>query len=316
MRVDIVRDTALVILLQVFERGAYLSIALDNALRRRRLSARGRRFLTQLVYGTVRHKLLCDHVLERIVHQPLEKLPRSIHAILRMGVFQSLFCAQVTRPAMVHTSVDLTKKRGHSGTVRLVNAVLRRVPESLDDIRFPDAAHDRISYLSVRHSIPQWLVEHWIEEHGEATAAALCEAANVRAPTTLRANTLTTTPEKLIGDLGRKDCVAEKRTPIPEEVTLLEGEPPARSHLFRNGHFLVQDPASMLVPHLLEPRPGERVLDLCAAPGGKTTHLAQLAGGRAQVVAMDVYARQRRLVRENVTRLKIPDIALLCGDGR
>ncbi len=315
MGVDSVRNAAIGVLLRVFERDAYLNIALDKALRRHKISERSRRFLTQLVYGTVRHKLLCDFVLEKQVHQPLDGLPHPILAVLRMGVFQSLFCAQVTHPAMVHTSVDLARKRGHAGTARLVNAVLRRVPQSVEEIRFPDPERDRARYLSVRYSMPQWLVERWLAERGRDGAEALCEAYNAQAPVTLRANTLKTSPEQLVARLTKTGWVATQQPDIPEAVTVLEGPAPARSKLFQQGHFMLEDAASMLPPHLLEPQAGELVLDMCAAPGVKTTHLAQLAAGRAEVVAMDVHPAKLRLIQENVGRLGMPGITVMCGDG-
>lgn len=316
MDIDIVRDTAVSVLLRVFQHDAFLSIALDKALGRDKLSDRGRRFMTQLVYGTVRHKLLCDHVLTPLTRQPLNDLPAPILAILRMGVFQALFCRQVTFPAMVHTSVDLARRRGHAGTARLVNAVLRRVPESLDAVVFPDRAQKPAQYLSVRHSMPEWLVREWINEYGFERAESLCDALNAEAPASLRVNTLAVAPERLLESLRKKDFAAEHRTPIPEEITVLDGPPPAKSKLFQAGQYLMQDPASMLPPHLLKPQPGDRVLDLCAAPGAKTTHLSQLTDGRANITAMDIHAGKLGLVRENVQRLALPDINLVCGDGR
>ena len=315
MSVDIVRDTAINVLLRVFEDGAYLSIALDKALRRRAISERGRRFLTQLVYGAVRHRLLCDYVLERLVRDPLDKLPPAILNVLRMGVFQSLFCSQVTFPSMVHTSVDLAKRRGHAGLAKLANAVLRRAPQSLDEIGFPSRDQDPAAYLSVRYSMPRWLVDGWIGEFGEASTAALCRASNEEAPSTIRVNTLKTTPEMLAAALAKHGCAAEKRTPVPEELTLTGGQPPARLGLFREGHFIIQDAASMLPPHLLEPEGHEWILDLCAAPGGKATHIAQLGRGQSQVVAMDVHPAKLGLVRESCGRLGVPGVALVCGDG-
>ena len=314
MAADPVRDAAVGVLLRVFEHGEFLDRALDRTLRRRKVSDRGRRFLTQLAYGTVRHRLLCDYVLGVLLHQPLDELPAPIRAILRMGVFQSLFCRQVTFPSMVHTSVDLAKRRGHAGTARLVNAVLRRVPQGLDDVELPSAA-DRVRYLSVRYSIPEWLVGEWLSEHGDDGAEKLCEAAASEAPVTLRTNTLKTTPAELMAALGKAGCVTEKRTRIPEEITVVMGAAPARSKLFGQGDFLVQDGASMLAPHLLEPQAGERVLDVCAAPGGKATHVAQVTQGKATVVAMDVQPGKLGLVKDNAERLGTPGIALLAADG-
>jgi len=312
---DIVRDTAVHVLLRVSDSDAYLNIALDKSLRRRVISERGRRFLTQLVYGTVRHQLLCDFVIARLLRDPIDKLPPAIRSILRMGVFQSLFCSQVTFPSMVHTSVDLAKRHGHPGLAKLANAVLRKAPQSLEDIAFPSRERNLPHYLSVRHSMPRWLVDEWIAEFGAETTEALCTASNEEADATVRVNMFKTTPEQLIADLAKQECAAEKRTPVPEELTLTGGLPPARVKLFREGSFIIQDTASMLPPHLVEPQPHEWVLDLCAAPGGKTTHLMQLARNEAFVAAMDIHAGKLHLVRENVERLGIAEPALVCGDG-
>lgn len=315
MPVDLVRDAAIDVLLRVFERGMYLDRALDKTLRRKQMADRGRRFLTQLVYGTVRHKLLADHVLAGICTQPLKKLPAPIHTILRMAVFQSLFCDQVTHPAMVHTSVDLAKRRGHAGTARLVNAVLRRAPKSLDAVKLPDREADFAAFLSVRYSLPPWLVSLFREEWDDEAAEAMARLAAEQAPIYVRTNTLKSTPEALVERLRKAGVAAVKTTRVPEEVTIAENTPPLRTKCFQDGHFLVQDVASMLPPHLLEPKPGERVLDLCAAPGGKTTHLAQLAGDEAMIVAMDRTDHRLFKVLENADRLGIGGIDVVCGDG-
>ncbi len=315
MSADPVRNAAIDVLLRVFEQGAYLDAALDRTLSRKTFPPRGRRFLTHLVYGTVRHRLLCDYVLEQVVEQPLEKLPRPIHAVLRMGVFQALFCAQVPTPAMVFTSVELAKRRGHAGTARLANAVLKRVPASVDQVRLPDPAREPARYISVRHSLPEWLATRWLDELGFEGAEARAAAINVPAPVTLRVNTLRTTPDALRTRLEQSEYTVTKSTPIPEELTIVGDEPPARSKRYSEGEFFMQDPASMLPAHLLAPEAGWRVVDLCAAPGGKTTHLAQLAGDDADIVAMDPHPRKLMRVAENADRLGIGGIGLVCADG-
>jgi len=312
---DVVRDAAIAVLLRVFEQGAFLDRVLDGAIARTKLSARGRRFLTQLVYGTVRHNLLCDFVIESMLRQPIDKLPKPILTILRMGVFQSLFCDQVTHPAMVHTSVDLAKKWGHAGTARLVNAVLKRAPQSLQDVRFPDPERDPARHLSVRYSMPLWLVQRWAETYGRDVARTLCETSNTEAPTTVRVNTLRTTSEKLARLLAKTGFAVEKRTCVPEELTCAGVAPTARAKAFQAGYYVLQDPASMLAAHLLEPQAGERILDMCSAPGGKAGHIAQLTHDDARLVAMDIHARKLRRVRQNAERMNLRSLSLLCGDG-
>lgn len=316
MPVDLVRDAAVDVLLRVFERGVPLDVSLDKTLHRKQFAERGRRFLTQLVYGTVRHKLLCDHVLRKLCQQPIEQLSPPIHAILRMAIFQALFCNQVTTPAMVHTSVELAKRRGHAGLARMTNAVLRKAPASLDDVKLPARERSLARYLSVRYSLPPWLVDLWIREQGESAAEAVCAASNEQALTSIRVNTLKTAPEVLAENLGRSEINAAKRTSIPEELTLIDGGNGLRTKWFQQGCFMLQDPASMAVAHLVEPQPGESVLDLCAAPGGKTTHLAQITGGKAQITACEVEWKRLGPIRENIERLETPGIRIVCADGK
>ena len=315
MPADPVRDAAVAVLLRVFERRIFIGVALDKTFRRKRFSVRGRRFLTQLVYGTVRHKTLCDHVLRTICTQPLENLPRPIHAVLRMAIFQALFCNQVTTPAMVHTSVDVAKKRSHAGIARLVNAVLRRAPADIADVALPDPAQDGAAYLTTLYSMPRWLVRAWIDEYGFDEAEALCAASNVEARPTLRVNMLKTNRETLAKQLNAAGYPVAAGPSAPEELTVTEGGVPIKAKLFQEGHFTIQDPASMLVAHLVEPQAGELVLDMCAAPGGKCTHLAQLADGGARIVAMDSAPYRLDRIQENIARLETPGISLVTGDG-
>ena len=316
MPIDPVRDAAIDVLLRVFDaRQMHLDASLDKTLRRKNISDRGRRFLTQLVYGTVRHQLLCDHILRGICTQPLEKLPLPIHAILRMALFQSLFCDNVTPPAMVHTSVDLAKKRGHAGTARLVNAILRKAPKDMEAVRLPDPEMKYHRYLSVRHSIPPWLITLWEEQFGADQLETICEIINTPAPTCLRCNTLKEDSAALQERLAKSEIITRKSTPIPEELTFVEGKPPLRSKWFQDGYFIMQDPASLLPSHLLEPRPGERILDLCAAPGGKSTHIAQLANCEAIIAALDSNPRRIAPILENRERLGLQNLWPVVGDG-
>lgn len=312
MPVDAVRDAAVDVLLRVFERQVHLDVSLDKTLRRKTMSERGRRFLTQVVYGTVRHLGLCDFVLKPLLHQPAEKLPMPIRTILRMGVYQGLFLQQVTRPAMVHTSVDLAKKRGHAGTAKLVNAVLKRVPASLDDIGWPE---DPVKRLGARYSLPAWLVGLLVDEYGLEEAEAWAAASAKEAPIALRVNTLAHSPDELRETLARAGANASSQTPIPEELTIEGSGVPVKSKLLAEGAFLVQDPASMLAAHLVEPQHGDWVLDMCAAPGGKSTHLAALVANNAVVVANDAQPGRLERVRENAGRLGARCVISMCSDG-
>lgn len=314
MPVDVVRDAAIDVLIRVFERGMHLDLSLDKTVRRRgdQIAERGRRFLTQLVYGTTRHVTLCDHVLRKLCSQPLEKLPLPVLLVFRMGVYQSLFCNQVTHPAMVHTSVELARKRGHAGLAKVANAVLRKCPQTMDEVRLPDPAKDLERYLVVRYSLPKWIATMWLEEFGAVEAQRLAEASNVQAPTCLRVNPLRTTRETLQKDLENSGILTQPETPLPMELTVLSGDGLTRSKRFQQGHFTIQDPASMLPALLMEPAAGEWILDVCAAPGGKAVHMAHEAQNEAHIVAMDASPWRMQRVVENAERL---DAALWCVAG-
>ena len=316
MPVDHVRDAAIDVLLRVFDKGDFLDQAVDKKLSKVDFAPRGKRFFTHLVYGTVRHAVLCDHVLKTIVKQPLASLPRPIITIMRMGIFQSLFSSQVTFPAMVHTSVELAHKKGHAGTAKLVNACLRRAPKSLDEITLPSPEEDLPAYLACRYSMPRWLVDRWIGEFGADGARGLCEVSNEETEGSIRCNTLLCSMDELIKRLDNLEFKVEKRTIVPEELTLTSGGQLSSTPVFREGLFFQQDPASMLPSHLLQPEPGDRVLDMCAAPGGKATHLAQLSNNQAMIVASDLAYRRLRRLRENTVRLETSSVQVMCGDAK
>lgn len=315
MPVDVVRDAAVDVLLRVFERQTHLDVSLDKTLRRKAMSDRGRRFLTQVVYGTVRHLGLCDFVLGPLLHQPAEKLPPPIRTILRMGVYQGLFLHQVTRPAMVHTSVELAKKRGHAGTAKLVNAVLKRAPDSLESIAWPNLEERTEDYIASRYSLPRWLSALLLNELGRDEALAWVAASAEEAPVALRVNTPMGSVADVQAIMARAGVAASKRTPVPEELTLEGGGVPVRSKLLAEGSFLMQDPASMLAAHLVEPQPGQWVLDLCAAPGGKATHMAALTENSSTIVANDVSVTRLERVQENAARLRSTRVVPLASDG-
>ncbi len=315
MAVDPVRAGAISILLRVLNEGKHTDVLLDRKLSRGRFSPQGGRFLTHLVYGVVRHKLLCDHVLSGICEQPLDQLPPPVLMVLRMGVYQQFFCDNVTRPAMVHTSVDLAKHHSHPGLARLVNAVLRRVPDTLDAVSLPDRHEHFMEYLRVRYSMPRRLVRRWIHLYGQEGAERFCAACNIPAPMTLRVNTLLTDSATLAGNL-KKAGIAVSRPCEALEALQVEGTGnPLKTPWFKRGHFMVQDLASMLPAHLAAPKQGTRALDLCAAPGGKTTHLAALSNNEACIVAQDRYWGRLARIRENCARLGVSGVHTVCADG-
>lgn len=315
MPVDSVRDGAIDILLRVFNEDAHLDTLIDRKLKRGRFSPQGARFLTHLVYGVVRHKLLCDYILSSCCDVPLDRLPEPMLMILRMGVFQQLFCETVTRPALVHTSVELARRRSHAGLAKLVNAVLRRIPNSLEEAGFPDKATAFTDYLRIRYSMPRRLVRLWIDLFGKEGAEDFCSVCNEPAPLMLRVNTAVTDVETLAKNLQRSGLLVSRPFEFLEALQVKGGPNPLQTQWYKQGHFIVQDAASILAARLVGPEPTDTIVDMCAAPGGKTTHMATLSGNLAHIFALEKYWGRIAKIRENVCRLHSQHVHIVCGDA-
>jgi 16S rRNA (cytosine967-C5)-methyltransferase len=268
----------------------------------------------QLSYGTIQRKGTLDHLVERFSGRELEKLDAAVLTALRLGLYQIVYLGGVADYAAVGESVELAKQ-AHSAGHGLVNAVLRRATaearaavKSLPDGTAAEAA--------LRHSHPVWIAERWWEQLGRPEAVALMKRDNEPAESAARANTLRTTPDEVIAELA-DEGVAARRDPLVEEAVVFEQPYDVHgSALFAGGQVMPQARASMLVAHAVDPQPGERVLDLCCAPGAKTTHLAALMQDDGEIVAVDIDPGRVRAVIANCERLGVTCVDARVGDAR
>jgi 16S rRNA (cytosine967-C5)-methyltransferase len=293
------------VLRRVFEQGAYA----DRALHReaRDLDARERAFAMQLAYGTVQRRLSLDHMIEQLA-RPVDDLDPPTLAALRLGLYQLAFLDGGGAHAVVGESVELAKS-GHGGGHKLVNAVLRRAARELP--RLP--SDDTPAGAAVAHSYPPWLVELWWGIYGAADTRALLRRGNEAAEVALRANALVTTAAELAAALPVATHAAGDDLP---EGLVVEGPFDAHGHeLWRTGAYATQSRAAMLVARALDPRPGERVLDLCAAPGGKTTHISALMGATGAVVAVERHAGRADAMRRTCERMRATNVTVEVGDA-
>jgi len=316
--VDPVREAAFRSLRRVTEKTGYANIVVDATLERHNWSDRDRKLYTTLVYGTLRHRGLIDWVLAQRIGR---KFPRKIHppilTVLRMGAYQILFLSRTPKYAVVDESVSLARRHGHAGSAGLVNAVLRAMPRDPDAVELPDKGENPALYIATRYSHPLWLVERWIQAWGIDRTERLCAANNAVAPLTVRANTLKAGIEQLEERLRAERVSVRKNTEVPEELEIVGSPRPVRAlRSYRDGLFHIQDASSMCASHLLAPNPGETVVDLCAGPGGKTTHLAQLMHNEGTIYAMDMKLHKLRLIRENCSMLGATIVHCLQGDAR
>jgi len=311
------RELALRTLMLMEKRQAFSNIALSRALAETGTGEGAEAALaTELLYGVLRWMGAIDYIIDRYSRYPVAKLTLPIRNILRLAVYQVYFLSRIPSYAAVDEAVRAAKRYGHRGTVGLVNAVLRRLPPDMDDNEWPDRQAEPVAYLSTRQSHPAWMVERWISAYGFEGALSICRANNEHPPLTLRTNVLRTAPDKLRCSLAEKGYhVADGRL-FPEALNLAEGIGLWSTPEYAEGLFQPQDEASMCVAHALSPLPGQSVLDLCSAPGGKSTHVAEMMADTGHVLSVDINAARLGLVRANAVRLGIGIIDTLQLDAR
>jgi 16S rRNA (cytosine967-C5)-methyltransferase len=289
------RACAYAVIRRVFEQDAWADRALHGEARRLRLDARDLALATQLSYGTVQRVATLDHVIGKLADRPPARLDKPVLAALRLGVFQLTFLDRVPAHAAVGEAVELAKRDAPRGA-GLVNAVLRRAAREARTLisALTDATP---AQAALAHSHPEWIAELWFETYGAETARALMQADNQPAEAVLRANTLRTTPEQLQARL-------DVPTRLDGDALILEapfdtfGAPE-----WEQGLLMPQSRAAMKVAEILAPQPGDTVLDLCAAPGGKTTHLAALMRNEGTIVAVERHQGRAEALRRTAARM-------------
>ena len=297
MRAAPARACALAVLRRVFEDGAWADRALHAEVARRGLEPRDRALAMRLAYGAVQRRATLDHLIEILARRPAASLEPLVLAGLRLGLYQLAYLERVPAHAVVTDSVELVKA-GSPGGAKLVNAVLRRGAREARR-RVEALPEDTPAEAALRHSHPEWIAALWFSTLGPGPARALLAADNEPAESALRANTLRIGAPELA---GRLPVASRSAAGLPEGL-VLEGPFDAfASPLWEEGLFMPQSRAAMAVARLLGPEPGERVLDLCAAPGGKTTHLAALMQGRGSVVAVERHPGRADALRRTVAR--------------
>jgi 16S rRNA (cytosine967-C5)-methyltransferase len=280
---------------------------LEQTLKHRGLSALDRAFITELVYGVNRQRGYLDHILSQRTERPYEKLSPRLKNLLRLGAYQILFLTKVPASAAVNESVKLAKTLGGKPVVGFVNAVLRSIVRNRT-FTFPDPASDPVAHVAARYSHPAWLVRRWIGRYGLERTLRLCDANNTAAPLTIRVNRFRTTRDELSEALKKEGILSEPGLMVLEALKLKgissgSGASLTANESFRRGAFYVQDEASQLISLLLTPKSGERILDACAAPGGKATHLAELMENAGEITALDVSEDRLDRMRQNIKRL-------------
>jgi 16S rRNA (cytosine967-C5)-methyltransferase len=309
-----VRELASEILCNVETRKAYADLLLDHCFKSTALADRDRGLLTEIVYGTLRWRGKIDAELSRHLQRPIDTTEPFLRNLLRATFYQLLFLDKVPNYAAVNEAVEIAKKHGGKKISGFINGVLRNFLREKERPGRIEDNNDSPDLLAVEYSHPPWLVKEWLKDFGIAETKNLILANNQKAPLVLRVNTCRTDRETLLQMLSEQGATAAPTQWSPQGIWVQSGPSVEELAGFHEGFFQVQGEASQMVGYLLSPRSGDRVLDGCAAPGGKASHIAELIADRGAIAAVDISTRGIERIRENCGRLQLKSVHAHCAD--
>lgn len=312
-----VRQLVLDVLLAVTRDEVYSHIALKAVLDKYQyLSKQERSFLTRVCEGTLERMLWIDYVLNQFSKVPVNKMKPVIRTILRSSVYELRYMDAVPAGATINEAVKLAQKKGFQNLKGFVNGVLRNISRDLSKVKLPDPETEPLAHLSIAYSMPEWIVEAWLADYDKEQVEEMLAAFLTDAPTSARVNTARTDKASLIMRLRAEGVTVEENEELADGLYLSGYDYLNGLGSFREGLFYVQDVSSMLVSELANPKAGDYVLDVCAAPGGKSIHMAQLLKGTGMVEARDLTPYKVALIQENIDRCQLKNIRAVQADAR
>jgi 16S rRNA (cytosine967-C5)-methyltransferase len=302
------------VLTQVEQEGAYSNLLLNTALQKSSLAKSDAGLATELIYGTISRLNTLDYFLDKFVNKGVQKLQPWVRALLRISLYQVVYLDRIPDHAVVSEAVNLAKGRGHQGISGMVNGVLRNILRQKESLAIPEnmPAAQRISLL---HSHPQWLVERWISQYGIETTEAICAANNEPPAVSVRVNTTMISRDDMLTLMSSHGLDATPSSLSPYGIVVKGAGNMALTDWYRDGMISIQDESSMLVAEAVQPEPGMRVLDCCAAPGGKSAHMGELMKDEGSIVANDIHAHKGKLISDQASRLGLDSISIVTGDA-
>jgi len=309
------RGTAVKVLNRVERTDSYLDKVLDAELKSSDLNDLDKGLLNELAHGVLRWQSRLDWVLNGFSHGNFAKSEINVKTALRVALYQILFLDRISRPAAVNEAVEFVKRIRGEKPGGLVNAVLRNIIRNLDGIRYPDPAEDKVQYLSVYYAHPTWITKRWVERYGEEEAVKLFVADNERPGLSLRINRLKVEPGQFLQLLDRQQIQYTGSQYLGFFVKVRALAKIGQMDLFRSGYFTIQDESAALPCLLLDPKPGDQIIDLCAAPGGKTTNMAELMENKGEILAVDRHEAKLTQIKGSAERLGLTNIKLVQADG-
>ncbi|KQL19044.1 16S rRNA (cytosine(967)-C(5))-methyltransferase RsmB [Cytobacillus solani] len=307
-----VRETALDLLETIEKNQAYSNLLLNNAIKKNEINQKDIGLLTELTYGTLQRRMSLDFYLEPFLNGN-KKVESWVKQLLRLTLYQMVYLDKIPDRAAIFEAVEIAKQKGHKGISGMVNGVLRNIQrQGLPSI---ETLEDPIERLSIETSHPLWLVKRWVDQLGIEQAKQMCEI-NLTAPLqTARVNLTKISKEDCILKLNEEGFQVEASPVLPEAIKCYRGNL-ANSVAFKEGYITIQDESSMLAAYALGAEVNERILDACAAPGGKSTHIAEKMQNTGQVISLDLHEHKVKLIKENATRLELTNIEPSALDSR
>ncbi len=299
------RELTLNIIMEVHQNKSYVNFLLPEKLEKSQLSKLDRALTTELVCGVLRMEGTIDWILSQFSSRKIDKILPEVLDILRIGIYQLIYLNKIPPHAVIDESVKLAKKNFHQGVANFVNGILRTINREKNKIVYPRKEDNLIDYISVKYSHPKWLVQKWISELGPEETEDLCKANNVRPKLKLRTNLIKITPDKLANLLKKRGIITTSGSFLDECLMVVEGFNLASLREFKEGFFFIQGESSMLVSRIVNPKAGDTILDICAAPGGKTTHLAEIMKNQGQIIAVDLHRNRLKLLEDSCKRMGI-----------
>ncbi|MHC1750409.1 MAG: 16S rRNA (cytosine(967)-C(5))-methyltransferase RsmB [Cellulosilyticaceae bacterium] len=307
------REQIVDLLVAVEKEHTYVQLLLKDGLEE--IDPKERPFVTEIIYGTIKYQIKIDYIINEFSKIKTNKMKPMVRNLLRMSVYQLIHLDKVPDSAVINEAVKIIHRRKMSNLSGFVNGILRNIARNKNAVVYPSKQKDTIRYLSVVYSMPEWIVKMWCKDYGKEVTEEICIALNERAKVSVRVNLLKSTPEfvkQALEDAGiqveqghlLKECFYIKNT---NAITNIES--------FNEGYWTVQDESAMLVAHVVDPKPGDKVLDVCSAPGGKTVHMAELMKNEGMVVSTDVHPHKIQLIEQTAKRMGLTCVNPTLQDG-
>lgn len=304
------RNQCLKILEEEAQTHCFINDILEGYFNMLTLEQHEKAFINRIVYGTIEYKIKLDYIINLFSNTQTKKLKLPILILLRMSIYQMLYMDQVPHSAIINEAVNLVKKRKMSNLSGFLNGVLRNISRNISSIEYPNELKAPNEYLSVYYSFPRWLIDYLLEQYDYKTLKAILEDSLKTPLICIRHNPLKGSWEELVDSLGDEGITIKESHILPYAM-YLEGTGSIKQlKSFQNGLFQIQDESSMIVGEIASPKEGHHLIDVCAAPGGKTTHCAQMMNNKGKIIARDISDKKLKRIEENYIRLGITNIIL------